>query len=670
MIRWLILLSFFLLLSCGYPDGAAPGSDSQPNLPAVLLITLDTTRADHMGGFHPLAETPHFDALAASGTRFQQAYTTVPITLPAHTSMMTGQYPGDHGVHENARTVPAQLRLLAETYGARGYHTAAAVSAFPLARELGIARGFADYDDSFSPAGERDAGATTTAALRLLDQAGSKPFFLWVHYFDPHDPYEPPEPFKQRFAQNPYLGEIAYMDQEMGRLLAAFKSRFGQGDHRILVVGDHGESLGEHGEAHHGNLLFQGAVHVPLAVAGTGISQALVDRPVSIRRVYHTLLRWIGEDEGPDLFQDDPEPVLAEAMKPFLHYGWSPQVMALSEGKKYLRSADMYIFDLASDPGEQKNLAGEESLPPQVEAALAAYPIPGANEDSLSQEQRERLASLGYAALSGLTNREGPLPDPIQMTHLFPLLEQGARQFGRGDYVAAIATYEQVLAQDPQNLMVLMRQAVAHSVEGRRQDAEAYFRRAGMLDAESLDLHHYLGMHYLRFGEEDKAAAQFRKVLQQWPQKLTALTALAGISARSGQAAEAIRLFRRAAQLRDQDPALQVNIALLAMEQGDSTTAAAAFAQAYQLDAEAFAHQLDYGVVLMDLRRFDEAAGWLDQIPANHPGYPMALYKRAQAAVLRNEPDPVSRIRRALDAAPPQLRDIIRRDPLLRQFQE
>jgi len=202
-----------LLASCGAGQAPAPASRNGPARPWVLLVTLDTTRADAIGPEAPGVETPAFDALARRGRYFRQAYATVPETLPSHASMLTGLYPAGHGVHENARPLPRDHPLLAERLQQAGYQTAAFVSSFVLARRFGLARGFDVYDDALPPGrAERSATETTEQALAYLAHAAAQPLLLWVHYYDPHHPYTPPEPFLSRYGKNPYLGEVAAMD--------------------------------------------------------------------------------------------------------------------------------------------------------------------------------------------------------------------------------------------------------------------------------------------------------------------------------------------------------------------------------------------------------------------------------------------------------------------------
>ena len=222
-VRICILACLLAVSACGGATPSGPPSTAPPARPSILLVTLDTTRADAIGPEARGVDTPAFNALAARGRRFRQAYATAPETLPSHSSMMTGLYPGGHGVHENARHLADTHPVVAARLKDAGYRTAAFVSSFILARRFGLARGFDVYDDTL-PAGqvERTSRATTDQALAYLGQASSQPLFLWVHYFDPHTPYAPAPPFAASYAKTPYLGEIAAMDEQLGRLVQAF----------------------------------------------------------------------------------------------------------------------------------------------------------------------------------------------------------------------------------------------------------------------------------------------------------------------------------------------------------------------------------------------------------------------------------------------------------------
>ncbi len=636
------------------PPSAAPAAPAAR--PSILLVTLDTTRADAVGPSTGGATAPHLAALTARGVWFAQAYATAPMTLPSHASMMTGLYPAGHGVHENARYLGPQQPLLAERLRQAGYRTAAFVSGVPLDGRFGLDRGFDHYDDEMGPGGaERVAGSTTDRALRWLVESGDGPFLLWVHYFDPHDPYRPPEPFASRYPATPYLGEVAYMDQELGRLLAGFDVRCGEAPCNILVAGDHGEALGEHGEPRHGRLLYQGVMRVPLIVAGSGVAAGERRHPVSTRRVFDTVLGWAGLDGSAGLLAAEPETVLGEAMKPYLQYGWQPQVMAVRGRLKAIRSGPVELYDVLDDPGESRDLAAESGLEPELARALRDYPLPRpvdeaeANEEiteEITEEMRRQLASLGYIDSGAQPVLRQDAPSAARMAHLFADMDAGSALFVAERYGEAVPLLAGVLDRDPGNLAIALQLAVAHSVLGRDPQAEEYFDLAAAIDPDSTDLAHYHAMHLLRAGHPDRAAPLFEKVLARSPRRLPALRGLAAIRQRQNRPAEAAALLDRALAI-ELAAADYLRLGGLRMELTDTQGAIDAFEAARALDPGAFSHYIELGVCYLAGRRFVDAGASLDRVPPEHPAYPLALFKRAQVSVLLGEADREERIRLA-----------------------
>ena len=351
----------------------------------IVLITLDTTRADHLGCYAPSAakapKTPHLDALAARGTRFANATAQVPLTLPSHASIMTGAYPIVHGVRDMEGFVldPAHPTL-ASIAQAHGFSTAAVVGARVLAKTFGLSHGFGHYDDDMSgrpedaQAGsvvaERRAEVVTQRALDWLKQNGEKKFFLWVHYFDPHAPYDPPEPYKRAYAGDPYSGEIAYMDQEAGRLLQGLQQMGLENHTLVAVLGDHGESLGEHGEMTHGVFLYDSTMHVPLILAGPGVPRGkVIAGQVRSIDVMPTLLAFLNLEPGqeaqgvslwPQISQDTPLHVTGysygETLYPRTYMGWSELRAMRTDAWKLVLAPRPELYNLEHDPGESHNL--------------------------------------------------------------------------------------------------------------------------------------------------------------------------------------------------------------------------------------------------------------------------------------------------------------------------
>lgn len=700
----LIIVLMFGVTACSpeadEPEGSSATSPKAKSEQAsVLLITLDTTRADRLGIETDEVSTPNLTALAGRGVYFNQAYSVTPTTLPSHTSMMTGLYPADHHIRENGRVINRDLELLAERLKASGYNTAGFVSGFPLAGQFGLSRGFDHYDDTFvSDAAERSAGGTTERALGWLESQSSPsakssasadpdasadsgasgkkdPVFMWVHYFDAHEPYEPPEPFLSQYPGAPYLGEIAYMDQQVGRLLAAFEARFKGRPFKIIVVGDHGEGLGDHGEVLHGNLLYQSTMRVPLIVAGSGIEAGISDKAVGVRQVFDTVLNWSGESRSGGLFGVLTEPVLAEALKPFMQYGWQPQFMAVLDGIKVISSGGTEIYDVISDPAESHNLDNEIEPDPVIWDALEAYSQraladPARNQNkgqqTLSQDALDKLASLGYVGSSGSPKVREDAPNPRDMVYLFHDMDIGAGLFIQQDYAAAIPVFTRILDADPNNFMAALRLAVAYSVTGNDQQAEKLFERAKTIDPSSIDLRHYHASHYLKTEQWDLAGPLYESVLAESPDRLPALAGLAKVYASQGEYKKALTVLEKIVKIKDSPGQEWARIGRLRMALRDTKGAIRAFEVAQKMQLEEFRFNLELGMLYMADQQFNMAATSLDRVRKSHPAYPTALFKRAQASVIMRESDRENRVRQAWLLADKTTRPLIEAEPMFR----
>jgi len=648
--------------ACKRPEAPAPQ-------PSILLVTLDTTRADAIGPDAKGVNTPSYNALAARGSRFRWAYTPVPQTLPAHTSMLTGLYPAGHGVHENSRHVPEDRALISERLRAVGYRTAAFVSSFAVARQFGLARGFDEYDDDFgADRVERTAGETTDRAIAFLDQPSSAPLFLWVHYYDPHWPYTPPEPFRTQYAAQPYYGEVAYMDQQLGRLVDAFQKK-ASGDKAIVIVGDHGEGLGEHGEEQHGNLLYQATVHVPMIVIGPGVATASNDTPFSTRHVFDLILGFahVGQtflSGRPDKNVWPTEVVAGEAMQPFLEYGWQPQVMAVQSRYKTILAGSTEVYDVVNDPGETRNLAATASLSREVRATLRDYPLPTSQPPNLgNDEERKKLASLGYVASDVKPLVRKDAPRPADMASLFPIIDQASILFVQERYTESIPLLEEVAKRDPHNLDAVLKLASAHSALGHDQQARDAFKTAQAIAPDSDDVRLYTALHDARGEGRERAAA----VLEQFPDRMPALQALASIREQQHRWDDALALLQKIDSLGGASPREVEHIGELAMQVGQTPAAIAAFERARKAEGAAFHHDLELGVLYLASHDYEHARQALDRVPASHPDYAMALFKRAQVSVLLHEPDAASRIATAKAHANAMTRELIARERLFQQ---
>jgi choline-sulfatase len=668
------LIALLVTAACSR-QSASPASSAAPassTRPSILLVTLDTTRADVVGPQAVGIETPSFNKVAAKGRRFRQAYAAVPETLPSHATMLTGVYPASHGIHENARYLSDKQPLVTERLRQAGYRTAAFVSSFILDRRFGLARGFDMYDDA-RPGGvaERHDKDTTDAALAFLAKSASnsQPLFMWVHYFDPHAPYDPPEPFRTRFAGKPYLGEVAAMDEQLGRLVAAFEQQV-KGPVAILLVGDHGEGLGEHGEAQHGALLYQATMRVPLVIAGPGVAAGVSDAPVSTRHVFHTLLDWAGIDSTQSLRGSATDVVMGEAMKPFLEYGWQPQVMTVKDRHKSILAGRIEIYDVVADPAETHDLAEDVKVRALLPPAIRDYPVPSPASsrppENLDDTAKRALASLGYVSATAAPEVRKNAPRPADMTALMELIEKASGLFVAEQYAKAIPLLEQILRADPFNLDAALRLATAHSSLGHDAAALEMFKRAAAISPSSPDVRTYLALHYARGPQWQQAVPLLEQIVAESPERLPALEGLARVRERQGRMEDAVALREKVYALREPTPAESSELGELEMGLGRTAPAIAAFERARAANATGFTHDFELGLLYLDARRFTDARDAFDRVPPTHPDQAMLLFKRAQVSVLLNEPDRAARIDRARQKADAVTRPLIARERLFK----
>ena len=397
---------------------AGCGSGPQPAPERVVLVTIDTLRADRVGCYGATAgHTPQLDALAAQGVRFAVAISPAPLTLPAHASLMTALDPPGHGVrHNSIHRLDATLPTLAERMRAAGHATAAFVGAVVLAERFGLGRGFDVYDDDMGERtsgvvgyAERRANRVVDAALAWVREAPAR-FFLWVHFYDPHATYDPPPGFASAFASRPYAGEIAFVDAQLGRLIAGIEERWSAEGLLIVVTSDHGESLNEHGEATHSYTIYDATQRVPLVMRGPGLPAGrVIEAPVRLIDVAPTLLGLVGAQPLTEATGRDLRPLIAgaeragrvayiETLATQLDYRWSPLLGLRTARFKYIRAPRPELYDLEADPDETSNLAADE--PDRVasfERALEERLVgarPAVSAGDLSPADRERLQSL------------------------------------------------------------------------------------------------------------------------------------------------------------------------------------------------------------------------------------------------------------------------------------
>ena len=583
---------------------------STPVRPSLVVVTLDTTRADHLGCYGAArAATPNIDAIARRGVRFAQALSPVPLTLPAHASLMSGRVPRRHGVRDNAGfKLDPKVPLLAERLRAAGYATAAYVSAAVLDRDGGLDRGFTIYDDNVRVGDrqafnyeERAASQTVDALLPHLGDL-QPPFFLWIHFYDPHAPYVPPEPYASRFSGRPYDGEIAFMDAQLGRVLDALK-RSGVTLY-IAIAGDHGESLGEHGEDGHGVFLYEATQHVPLIVSGPGLpTGTTVDATVGIVDLAPTLLDLLQLPSLPEADGRSLAPLMRggratspdyemETMYPSFSYGWAPLRAVRAGPYKYVEAPRPELYELPTDPRETRDLsqamAGRAAL---LAAALAervrgdASPVPASDPEA--EERRLRLASLGYA--SGSTKPDIGALDPKDGVALLPDLDAARRAIQLGDPNDAFPPLERVLGKNPTNIPARLALGEAQLATRRNDEAIATYRTVAGLAPTNALAWFDLGNAYAAKSTGDAAAfaeakAAYEHALSIAPRHADTYLNLASLLASHRAPEDARKTFLRARAAGVSDPTIETALGVLEVGRKDASAARGAFERALALN--------------------------------------------------------------------------------------
>lgn len=683
---------FFFALTCltlavGCGSHGSKSSLADPSSrPNVLLVTIDTLRADHVGSYgYQQASTPTVDALARRGVRFDTAVAHAPLTGPSHASILTGQTPLGHGFRNNSGFILSPgAKTLAQDFRNAGYHTAAFVSAFPLDRRFGFDRGFETYDDRLpkgndrrrTPYVERFADATTDAVLRWLATASPReapqpaPWFLWVHYYDPHAPYEPPvADLADRYRQSPYDGEIAFVDRQLGRLLQTIDVRGETSRTIVLVTADHGESLGEHGEGTHGIFLYDATLRVPWVMAGPQIPAGRVSRTVARSiDVLPTLLDYAGLAQRSDVdgrslrraADGEPmsdAPAYAESLYAELELGWAPLHAWRTAGLKFIKAPQPELYDLQNDPSEKANRAAEQparvsDLSRRLDVALR-QPAPSAPAVPVDAEAAARLRALGYVSGGRASRPAGAaLRDPKEGVRLLPKLNRGMSA-ARSEPELAIRELTAVLAEDPGLSMARRTRAVAYAAAGRHDLAIADLRlldREGLLTPEDAVV---LGDNLRSAGRLEEAALVLQRAERENPSFPQPLISLAAVRIQERKYDEAAAACERVLKLvPDHIEALR-RLGDLALLREDLNAADTRYARILEVDAGDVAAMTKLGVVRMRTGRPDEAMRLFREAIGREPGNAEALlYLAGALASAGRSADALPFFERALKAGP------------------
>ncbi len=581
-------------ISCGRTiETEAPKAARAP----IILISVDTLRSDRLPVYgYEGVETPAIDGLRRDGMLFERAYTHVPLTLPAHVSLLTGLLPPTHGVRDNLGYTldAAATPLLQQTLREAGYATGAGVSSFVLRRETGINSGFDFYEDAIDlnakpgtsgiQSVQRAGGETLDAVVPWLRSVAKQPFFFFFHIFEPHTPYAPPAEFAARY-ESAYDGEVAAADAVMGRLLDEIRDLGIYDQSLIVLLSDHGEGLGDHGESEHGLFLYRSTLQVPLIIKLPHSERAgeSIARPVQLIDVYPTLVAAAGLPvqagvQGTSLLgENGPEhedkPIYAETFFPRLHFGWS-NLAALILGSHHFIEAPMpELYDISADPDELDNLiASQPALEAQLRNALNAFDRGFESPGSTDAETRRRLEALGYVGEA--TTAEGEnLPDPKTRVEVLAQIRQAHRLYADGDLEAAVPAFRTIITRDPGIEDAWEYLALSQQGLGQPHEAAATYRAATKELPQSRRLSLRAATLFVQMGELDQAKYQAEYAIPYDP--VAAHVLLAQIAFKRGELAAAETEARTALSIEgNRRPGAPLILAEVLIARGDPAQAA------------------------------------------------------------------------------------------------
>ncbi len=667
-LSFIFILILLFCLDLGSYLGAGQ-SDAKPPT-NVVLVTVDTLRADHLRAYgYEAVKTPAINALAAEGVLFENVIVQTPITLPSHASILTGTYPFYHGLQDVVGRLREGVPTLAEWFKEQGYATGAVVGSSVLLSQWGLARGFDFYEDNFPTQGirqvdfsrvERPANRVVDLALRWLDGKRDQPFFLWIHLYDPHDPYEPPEPFASEYRDQPYDGEIEFVDSELGRFFEALKQWGLYQDSLIVFTSDHGESLGEHKEKYHAYYIYDCALRIPLIFrVPSHLSRGQLSpgsrlpnqvRSVDIAPTVMQLLgkqvtEWI-QGEGLVAMMAGKRPNInleayAETHYPRIHFGWSPLFSYSTPDQKYIEAPISELYDLKQDPGELQNIIEKESalanqLKNRMYELQKKYAPVNRGEDggveAVDADTIERLKALGYVAFSagGVADSGLDLPDPKLKIDTYNRLNQAIELSRTGEREAAVSMLQEVAEKEPEMPIVHFMLGSEYFHLGLFLKAVEEFLQTLKYNPESNVARFSLARSYLRSGLINKAEGVVRELITLEPANYGARHILATILAKRGDYQGAIREELFVVEHRPSFGEALNNLGSYYLNLGENQQASEAYLQALRTAPNSVMVRVNLTLAFLNLKQYREAQEYAQTVTQLAPNFALGYFYLGQ----------------------------------------
>ena len=649
--------ALLLALAIAGASGAIGPLRSASVRPNVLLVTLDTVRADRIGAYgYTRGRTPHLDGIARRGVRFADATTNAPLTGPAHAALLTGLYPSRLGVRDNASVPLAPDAVtLAEVFAAADYATGAFIGAFVLDRPYGFAQGFGTFESGFARVDsgheaevQRRGDAVVNDALEWLSaRPAGRPFFAWVHLYDAHAPYEPPAPFGRDFTGRPYDGEVAFVDAQVGRLLDRLRAS-GQIDSTIVVaVADHGEALGDHGEQEHGLFLYEGVLRIPWVMAGPGVPAGrIVTEQVRAIDLAPTMAELVGLDlrshlDGESVgalirggSREEPSPSLAETYYGQLHFGTS-ELRSLRDGAwKAIDAPRPELYDLRTDAAEQRNLVSQrQALASGMMAAAsrlaAGFGGASAAQTQPSPETLERLRSLGYVGIAARPPGSARGSDPKDVVGQFEeyrrLTSVAVRDLRAGRAAAAARTLRRLIAMNDRAYDLHLFLGDAYRELRRFDEALGEYAAAATLNPESAVPLAAAAEAHLGRGDAGAARLSLEEAARREAQSFDVAFARGLLLEQEQRWADALVAYERAIGLNGANPRPRARLASVAARLGRYDVAEAQLRALLAMEYQPSRTHVGLGRVAESKRKPDEAAAHYREALKLEPGLQMAL---------------------------------------------